>query len=267
MAAFFVIPLFAMAWLSLQSGNVIDGFTQTFEFKNYATALNLYHGQIIRAFFYALIATVACILLGYPIAYWIAFRAGKYKSTFLLIVLLPFFITFILRIVAWQQLLSDNGPLLGTLKNLGLASPDVALLGTPTAVMMGLAYNQMPFMILPIYVALERIDPSYIEAANDLFSSPLDVFRRIILPLSQPGLFAGVLLTFTRTAGDFVTTELLGSQSTTMTGNIIKVEYLVNSAYPIAATVSTMLTLMIIVIVGVYGRLFGTKDVTRALAA
>jgi spermidine/putrescine transport system permease protein len=262
--AFFAIPLVLMVSLSLQTGNLIDGFQQTFHWQNYTDGLGAYGEQFTRSLWYGLLATVVCIAVSYPAAYWIAFRAGDRKTTYLFLLILPYFVSFILRTVAWKLVLTDNGPVLGPLRGWGLLPDGFHVLDTGVAVVSGLAYNFLPFMALPIYVALERIDPRVVEAAYDLYASRLQTFLRVILPLSLPGVFAGVIMTFVPVASDYVNAEVLGGPQNTMIGNVIQSEYFDNSAYPMASALS--FTLMAILLLGIfaYARALGTQDVLEA---
>ncbi len=218
--------------------------------------------QIVRSFEYALFVTVLALLIGYPIAYTIAFRGGRYKNILLLLVILPFFTAFVIRTLNWRLILADNGFVLGTLKEWGLLDPAYHVIATPLAVISGLTYNVLPFMILPLYVSLEKIDPRLIEAANDLYAGRLEAFRRVTLPLSMPGVFAGSLLVFIPAIGDFVNSALLGSRETTMIGNVIQRLFLQTNAYPEAAALSFVLMGATLVLVAIYARAVGTDNLT-----
>ncbi|MGW0072206.1 ABC transporter permease, partial [Streptosporangium sandarakinum] len=210
LAIFLVVPMVFMASVSTQEGDVVNGFVQTFNLSIYGDVLSQYGTQFLRSAGYGLVATVVSIVLAYPMAYWIAFRGGSRKSTYLLLVLLPFFVSFVLRTVSWKFLLADNGLLLSPLKSLGLVPDDFHVLQTTVAVIGGLVYNYLPFMILPIYVALERVDPRVVEAAQDLYAARRQAFTKVVLPLSLPGVFAGVLMTFVPMTADYVNAEILG---------------------------------------------------------
>jgi spermidine/putrescine transport system permease protein len=266
LAIFFVVPTIVMLSMSLQSGNVIDGFAFTGNWHNYIDGLTTYHDQIVRSLLYGLAATVIQILIGFPVAYWIAFKGGSNKSVYLFLVLLPFLVSFVLRTISWQFLLSDNGILLGPLRDAGLIPQDFRVLATPYAVIGGLSYNFLPFMILPMYVALERIDPRLLEAAQDLYASKAQTFMRVVLPLSLPGVFAGVLMTFVPASSDYVNASVLGGTGTTMIGNVIQNQYLINQDYPVAAAMS--FTLMAVLLIGIfaYARALGTDDVLEVAA-
>jgi spermidine/putrescine transport system permease protein len=266
LAIFFVLPLFVMVSLSLQTGNLITGFQQTFHFANYSNMISQYHQQLLRSLWYGVIATTLCVILAYPMAYWIAFFGGRSKSTYLFLVLLPFFVTFVLRTVAWQFLLGDQGLVLGWLKSAGIVSQDFHVLATGTAVIAGLVYNYLPFMLLPIYVALERIDPSLLEAAGDLYATRRQTFLRIVFPLTIPGIFAGVLLTFVPVVSDYVNASILGGTGQTMIGNIIQTLYLTNSDYPDASALSILLMAILMVGIFIYARALGTRDLLDAAA-
>jgi len=263
---FLVVPLAAMASVSLQTGNVIDGFVMTFSVSNYADAISGYSTQLVRSLLYGGLATVAMLLIGYPVAYWIAFKGGSRKSMYLFLLLLPFFVSFVLRTISWGFLLSDDGILFGTLKGWGVLPAGFHVLATAFAVVAGLAYNWLPFMILPIYVSLERVDPRLVEAAQDLYATKRAAFRKVVLPLSLPGVFAGVLMTFVPATADPINAQVLGGTGNTMIGNIIQTEYLVNNDYPTASALS--FTLMAVLLVGIFGyaRVLGTENVLEAAA-
>jgi spermidine/putrescine transport system permease protein len=263
---FFAIPMVAMLSLSLQQGDVVYGYRQTFHWQNYTDAITGYHDQLFRSLIYAAIGTILLIALAFPVAHWIAFYGGKRKPTYLFLLLLPFFVSFVLRTISWRQILTDNGPVLHALKSVNLVPDSYHLLGTPEAVIGGLVYNYLPFMVLPIYVALERIDPRVVEAARDLYASPALSFRKVILPLALPGVFAGVLMSFVPMASDYVNSEVLGSQSTTMIGQVIQHKYLQTSDYPTAAALSFILMAVLLVGIFAYARALGTEDVMKVAA-
>jgi spermidine/putrescine transport system permease protein len=261
LAIFFVVPILVMLSLSLQSGNAEQGFRFTWEWSNYADAWEFYSTQFIRSFVYALIVTTLCLVLAYPMAYWIAFYGGKHKSTYLFLILLPFFVSFVIRTASWKFILNDEGILLGPLKEAGLLPADFHLLATSTAVIGGLTYNYLPFMVLPLYVALERVDPSLVEAAHDLFASRASAFRKVVFPLSLPGVFAGVLITFVPVASDFVNSGILGGTQTTMIGNVIQTVYLNSNDYPLASAMSFLLMAALLIGIFIYARALGTEQV------
>jgi spermidine/putrescine transport system permease protein len=267
LVVFFAAPLIFLISMSTQTGDVVSGFTQDFNWHNYVTGFSDYHSQFIRSLLYGGLATALCIVLSYPTAYWIAFRGGARKSTYLFLILLPFFVSFVLRTISWQYILGDNGLILEPLKSLGIVGQNFRVLATGTAVVGGLTYNYLPFMVLPIYVALERIDFRVVEAAYDLYANRVQAFTKVILPLSLPGVFAGVLLNFVPAASDYVNAAVLGGPNNTMIGNIIQDEYLNLQNYPIGAALS--FTLMAILLIGifVYARALGTEQVLEAGAA
>jgi len=264
---FFVVPILVMLSLSLQSGNAEEGYRFTWAWSNYADAWDFYHVQFVRSIVYGLIVTVLCLVLAYPMAYWIAFYGGRHKSTYLFLILLPFFVSFVIRTASWKFILNDEGFVLGPLKEAGLLPGDFHILATSTAVIGGLTYNYLPFMVLPLYVALERIDPSLVEAAYDLFASRSQAFRRVVFPLSLPGVFAGVLITFVPVASDFVNSGILGGTQTTMIGNVIQTEYLTNNQYPLASAMSFMLMAALLIGIFVYARALGTEQVMEVSQA
>jgi spermidine/putrescine transport system permease protein len=266
MILFFVIPMLYMLSVSLQQGNFIDGFRQTFHFQNYADMVTLYHTQLIRSLVYGAITTVVSIAIAYPMAYWIAFRGGVRKSVYLFLVLLPFFVTFVLRTISWKFLLSDNGILLGPLKSAGLLPSSFHVLATGFAVVAGLVYNFLPFMLLPIYVSLEQMNPALLEAADDLYANRYDAFRRVIFPLSMPGVFAGVLLTFVPASSDYINAGILGGTHQVMIGNIIQTLYITNGQYQDASALSFVLLAVLLIGVFIYAKVQGTEDVMNAAA-
>src|SRR5207247_1383833 len=201
---FFLIPIVFMLSVSLQTGNLEGGFAQTWHFHRYIEVFQQYRPQMVRSFAFGTIATAITLLFGYPLAYWIAFHGGRHKTTFLFLLLLPFFVSFVIRILSWQFILADEGIVLGTLKDLHLVPSGLHVLSTPGAVIAGLTYDAMPFMALPIYVSLEHIDRAHVEAAADLYASPSQRFLRVILPLSAPGVYAGILLVAITNIGDYV---------------------------------------------------------------
>lgn len=263
LAVFFVVPFLSLARTSLSStsGSVfLPTMTFSWNFGNYLDAFGQYQDQILRSFGYALTATALCILLSFPLAYVIAFKAGRFKNLILGLVILPFFVTFLIRTIAWKTILADDGWVVSALDTIGLLPSDGRLLSTSWAVIGGLTYNWMIFMILPLYVSLEKIDPRLIEAAKDLYSSNTRSFTKVILPLSIPGLLAGSLLVFIPAAGDFINAEYLGSTQTTMIGNVIQQQFLVVKDYPAAAALSMVLIGIILVGVLLYTRALGTED-------
>jgi spermidine/putrescine transport system permease protein len=256
---FFAIPLFIMLLESLKSGTIDTGFTLTWEFSNYTDALADYNEQFIRSFEYAGIATILGILIGYPLAYVIAFLGGKYRNALLLLVIVPFFVTYLIRTLSWETILSDDGVVVGFLQTVGLVSEDGRLLDTTVSVVAGITYNFLPFMILPLYASLERIDPRLLEAGYDLYGRRRDVFLRVTLPLSMPGLVAGTLLMFIPAAGDFINAELLGTPNQFMIGNVIQSRYLEVADYPTAAALSFLLMAFMLIIVVIWARIAGTE--------
>jgi spermidine/putrescine transport system permease protein len=256
---FFAVPLVYMALESLKTGTIDTGFQLTWEFSNYTNALKNYDEQFIRSFEYAGIATGIALLIGYPLAYVIAFRGGRWKNALLLLVIVPFFVTYLIRTLSWETILSDSGIVVSTLKSLGIVSEDGRLLDTTISVVAGITYNFLPFMILPLYASIERIDPRLLEAGYDLYGRRRDVFLRVTLPLSMPGVVAGVLLTFIPAAGDFINAQLLGTPKQFMIGNVIQSRYLVVADYPTAAALSFLLMAFSLIIVIVWARVAGTE--------
>jgi spermidine/putrescine transport system permease protein len=266
LAIFFVVPTLILLQFSLMTGNEADGYAFTFAWQNYTHSLTTYWPQFIRSLEYGGIATALCIVLSYPIAYWIAFKGGSRKSTYLFLVLLPFFVSFVLRTISWQFFLSDNGMVLGPLKEWGLLPADFHILQTSVAVIGGLTYNYLPFMVLPIYVALERVDPGVVEASYDLYCSRTQSFLKVVLPLSLPGVFAGVLMNFVPASSDYVNAEVLGGPDNTMIGNIIQDQALTVRDYPTATALSATLMLALLLGIFAYARALGTETVLEAAA-
>jgi len=260
----FVVPMIAMLSLSLQTGNSLEGFRQTFRFANFTDALSQNGPFVVRSLRNAAIVTGIALLLAYPVAYWIAFYGGRFKNVFLFLLLLPFFISFVIRTVAWSFILSDSGIVLGTLKNIGLLPESYRVLGTTFAVIAGITYNLLPFTILPLYVSLEQIDHRLVEAARDLYASKTKAFTKVVLPLSMPGVFAAVLLTSIPAIGDYVNASVLGGPGTTMIGNVIQSEFLRDRNYPEAAALAFVLMAIMLVGAVIYARVLGTTRITEA---
>jgi spermidine/putrescine transport system permease protein len=258
---FFLIPIVAMLSLSTETGSADAGFSQTFNVGIFGQAFHLYGKYFIRSLYYGGTATLITFVVAYPLSYWIAFYGGRRKSTYLLLLLLPFFVSFVIRTVAWEFILSDDGIVLGFLKRLHLLPESFHILATSTAVIAGIAYNLLPFMALPLYVALESIDRSVVAAAGDLYSNKRATFLKVILPLSLPGVFAGVLLTFVPAMGDYVNASILGGTTNTMIGNIIQREYLQNFNYPMASTLSAILMIGMVIGIFIYAKALGTRSV------
>ena len=264
LALFFVVPAYYLAHTSLQTGSLDAGYAFTWAWENYTDAISTYHEQLTRSLVYAGIATAIALAVSYPLAYWIAFRGGRWKTLFLLIVIAPFFVTYLIRTLAWQNILSDNGPVVEVLSAIGVLDDGERLLATSTAVVAGITYNFLPFMALPLYASLEQIDERLIEAAEDLYASRLQAFLRVTLPLSLPGVVAGTLLTFIPAAGDFVNAELLGTPREAMIGNVIQSKFLVITDYGQAAALSFVLMAAILALVHAYTRALGADRLAEA---
>jgi spermidine/putrescine transport system permease protein len=258
---FFVVPLVTLISTSLYdpTGSIATGYEMTFHWRNYVDAIEGYGPQLWRSFLYAGSATVAAVLLGFPLAYAIAFKSGRWKNLMLILVIAPFFTSFLVRTLSWQLLLADNGWAVDVLRALGILGPDGHLLATPFAVVTGLTYNFLPFMVLPLYASLEKIDPRLIEAGSDLYAAPFTTFRKVTLPLAMPGLVAGTLLTFIPAAGDYINSELLGTPTTRMIGNEIQ-DLFAAGSYPIAAALSVTLMVAIVTLVAIYVRRAGSEE-------
>lgn len=253
LVVFYLIPLITLARTSVavQAGPWYDGFTRAF---------TVYGNHLLRSFDYALISTVLALALAYPLAYVMAFRSGRLRNLLLGLVVLPFFTTFLVRTFAWKTILNDRGAVVWVLTHLHVLPEGGRLLDTAIAVIGGLTYNFLPFMIMPIYVSLEKIDRRLVEAAQDLYSSPARAFLKVVLPLSLPGVFAGSLLTFIPAMGDFINAELLGSPNQQMIGTVIQNQFLQVRDYPLAASLSFLLMVLITIGVLAYARVLGTED-------
>src|SRR5436305_2194544 len=262
LAVFFLVPLGFLAYQSLQSGSIDFGYAFTWAWSNYGDAIRHYSGHFERSFEYAGIATAIALIVSYPVAYWIAFRGGRWKNLLLLGIVAPFFVTYLIRTLAWETILADHGLVVNTLRHLHLVSQNGRVLATSTAVVAGITYNFLPFMALPLYVSLEQIDARLIEAAEDLYANKLTVFLRVTLPLSLPGVVAGTLLTFIPAAGDSINAQLLGSPQNHMIGNVIQSKFLELTDYPAAAAMSFILMGAIIIAVAAYARAVGTEQLS-----
>ncbi len=261
LALFFIVPMVSLVSTSLYdpSGSLEVGYAMTGHVQNYLDALDAYSSQFIRSIIYAGIATIACLLLGYPLAYAIAFKAGRWKNLMLVAVIAPFFTSFLVRTLSWQLILGDQAWVADALRTVGLLGAEGHLMATPLAVVTGLTYNFLPFMVLPLYASLEKIDHRLHEAGADLYASPFTTFRKITLPLSMPGVVAGTLLTFIPAAGDYINAELLGNPQTTMIGNVIQ-NLFDGGSYPEAAALSVTLMAAIVVAVLFYINRAGTEE-------
>jgi len=263
LAIFFISPMFNLGATSLYdpNGSLDTGYQMTFHFANYSDALSQYYPQFLRSFAYAGVATISALAVAYPLAYAIAFKSGRWKNFLLVLVIAPFFTSFLVRTLAWTAILGDNSTFVQFLHTIHLLAPHGRILATPVAVITGLTYNFLPFMTLPLYASLEKIDPRLIEASSDLYASAFAGFRKVTVPLSMPGVVAGTLLTFIPASGDYINATLLGQGArTSMIGNIIDSAFLVRLAYPLAAALSFMLMATIVTLVVVYIRRAGTEE-------
>jgi spermidine/putrescine transport system permease protein len=263
LVTFFIIPILSLASTSTMvrpEGAQVGTYVQELRFQNYVDAFLANQDQYIRSFVYAGIATLLALAIAYPLAYMIAFKSGKYRNILLVLVVAPFFTSFLLRTVAWTQILGDEGPVISTLKLMPFVDDSIRLTATPFAVVSGLTYNFLPFMTLPLYASLERIDPRTLEAAGDLYANGFTTFRKVTVPLSMPGVVAGTLLTFIPAAGDYVNAALLGNPSTKMIGNVIESRFFAVVDYPTAAALSFTLMATILILVTLYIRKSGTDE-------
>jgi spermidine/putrescine transport system permease protein len=263
--AFFAIPALTQLYVSLQEGNFEVGYEFAWNFSTYTDALSQYDEQFLRSLRYAATATVLAFVISFPLAYFIAFKAGRWRNLMLLLIILPFFTSYLIRTVAWQTILSDNGFVAERLRDVGILGENGRLLATEVAVIAGITYNFLPFMALPLYVSLEKIDRRLIEAATDLYASRWTAFRRITLPLAVPGIIAGSLLTFIPAVGDFVNAQLLGTSRQYMIGNVIQSKFLVVTDYPEAAALSFILMGLLLVCVIAYTKVLGQRNLEEAI--
>ncbi len=260
LAVFFLVPTVTLVSQSIQEGSLEEGYAVTGNVGIYVEVLRDYAPQFGRSLLYAGLATVAALVIAYPLAYTIALKAGRWKNVLLVLVVAPFFTSFLVRTLAWKIILGDDSFVVDALRFVGVLADDGRLLATPFAVVCGLTYNFLPFMTLPLYASLEKLDGRLLEAANDLYASPFTTFRKVTLPLSMPGVVGGTLLTFIPAAGDYVNVEFLGTPQTSMIGNVIQSRFLVVGDYPAAAALSVILMVTIVVMVMVYVRRAGTEE-------
>ena len=266
LGVFFLVPLYYMAEVSLQEGTLEEGYRFTWAFDNYSNAISDFSDQFIRSFVYGGTATLAALLIAYPLAYAIAFHGGRWRNALLLAVIAPFFVTYLIRTLSWQTILDDASPTVDFMRTIGVIGDDGRLLATSGSVIAGITYNFLPFMILPLYASIERIDKRMLEAGYDLYATRREVFRRVTLPLSMPGVVAGSLLTFIPSVGDFINAELLGTPNQAMIGNVIQSRYLVVTDYPTAAALSFILMMIILALVVIWARVTGTEALMGAEA-
>ena len=260
---FFILPIINLAQTSTQTkiaGGDTGQYEQTFRFANYIDAFLASKEQFGRSFLFAIISTILALAIAYPLAYAIAFKSGKYKNLLLVLVVAPFFTSFLLRTIAWKQILGEEGFVVPTLRSLGIISQSTTLTSTSFAVVMGMTYNFLPFMTLPLFASIDRIDPRTLEASGDLYANGYTTFRKVTLPLSMPGVVAGTLLTFIPAAGDYVNAAILGNPSNKMLGNVIESRYFKIVDYPTAAALSFTLMAAILILVTLYIRKAGTEE-------
>jgi spermidine/putrescine transport system permease protein len=262
LALFFVVPFYSLVAMSLYDpeGSVLTGYEMTWHVGNYVDALQEYWQPLLRALWYGALATLFCLLLGYVLAYAIAFKAGRWKNLMLVLVIAPFFTSFLVRTLSWKLILADDGWIVNTLQFLHILGEDGRLLATPVAVVAGLTYNFLPFMVLPLFASIDKIDPRLIEASSDLYSNPVVGFFKVTWPLSLPGVVSGTLLTFIPAAGDYINATLLGSPNQRMVGNVIQNLFTDANDYPAAGALSMMMMLLIVLMVLFYVRRAGTEE-------
>jgi len=265
LVVFYLLPALTQLYVSLQEGNFEIGYAFAWNFQTYADAVGQYDEQLVRSLTYAAAATVLAFAISFPLAYFLAVKAGRWRTLMLLLIILPFFTSYLVRTIAWQTILADNGFVAERLRDVGLLGEGGRLLATTTAVVTGITYNYLPFMALPLYVSLEKIDRRLVEAATDLYASRWQAFKRVTLPLAVPGIFAGSLLTFIPAVGDFVNAQLLGTSRQYMIGNVIQSKFLVVTDYPEAAALSFLLMAVLLACVFVYARVLGARQLEEAV--
>jgi spermidine/putrescine transport system permease protein len=266
LAIFYALPSINQFYVSLMKGTVERGYDFKWNWSVYGDLASRYSEQFWRSLGYAGTATLLALVISFPLAYFIAFRAGRWKNVLLLLIILPFFTSYLVRTVAWQTILTDDGFVVNTLQSLGILGPGDRLLATRTAVITGITYNFLPFMALPLYVSLEKVDRRLVEAATDLYASRAVAFRKVTLPLALPGILAGSLLTFIPAVGDFINAQLLGTSRQYMIGNVIQSKFLVVVDYPAAAALSFLMMAVLLAIVFAYVRLLGSRGLTEGVA-
>ena len=266
LVVFFAIPALNQFYISLQEGSLEQGYVFNWNWSVYSDAIQRYDEQFFRSIGYAATATAIAFVISFPLVYFIAFKSGRWKNLLLLLIIAPFFTSYLVRTVAWQTILSDDSVVVDVGKSLGLIGDDGRLLATRTAVIAGITYNFLPFMALPLYVSLEKIDRRLIEAATDLYASRAQAFRRVTLPLAVPGILAGTLLTFIPAVGDFINAQLLGTSRQYMIGNVIQSKFLVIVDYPAAAALSFLMMGILLIGIFAYVRLLGARSLTEAAA-
>ncbi|QZY28102.1 ABC transporter permease [Nocardioides coralli] len=262
LAIFFVVPFYSLVATSLYdpTGSVFRGYEMTWSFGNYADALSEAWEPLLRSLWYGAIATLLCLVLGYVLAYAIAFKSGRWKNLMLVLVIAPFFTSFLVRTLSWKLILEDDGFIVNSLQFLQLLGDDGRLLATPIAVVAGLTYNFLPFMVLPLFASIDKIDHRLIEAAGDLYANPIVGFFRVTWPLSLPGVVSGTLLTFIPASGDYINAQLLGSPNQRMVGNVIQNLFTDANDYPAAGALSMILVILIVALVLLYVRRAGTEE-------
>jgi spermidine/putrescine transport system permease protein len=262
LALFFVVPLYSLVATSLfdPSGSDVTGYSMTYHWANYSHVVSDYWQPLVRSLWYGAVATFSCLVLGYVLAYAIAFKAGRWKNLMLVLVIAPFFTSFLVRTLSWKLLLADDGFIVNTLQFVHILGADGRLLVTPFAVIAGLTYNFLPFMVLPLYASIDKIDPRLIEASSDLYANPFVGFFKVTWPLSLPGVVSGTLLTFIPAVGDYINAELLGGPNQRVIGSVIQSLFTNANNYPAAGALSVILMAMIVVMVLFYVRRAGTED-------
>ena len=242
---FAVVPLAMLTVYSFCQRDELGRIVFAFSWENYARVFEPRYLFILwRSIGYAAITTLLCALIGYPAAYYMARRPERQRERWLLLVMIPFWSSFLIRTYAWVQILKGSGLLNATLQTLHLIAAPVDWLYTPTAVLIGLVYTFLPFMILPVFASAEKLDLSLLEAAQDLGAGPASVFARVILPLTWPGIAAGTVLVFIPAIGMFAVTDLLGGAQVPLIGNVIQNQFLQARNWPFGAALGVVFTLL-----------------------
>lgn len=264
---FFLIPLGIMLIYSFcehtYSSDMRAGVSWSFTFENYLNAFDKSYLQaIIRSFWIATVNTIICLIVGYPIAYYISHRKPRFKNALLILVIIPFWTNFIVRTYAWMVILRENGLINAILSKMGLINDPLQMLFTNGAVITGLVYGYLPFMILPLYASIEKVNPSLLEASYDLGANRFQTFFKVMLPLTMPGIIAGSILVFVPTLGAFVTPDLLGGAKVMMIGNIIQNQYTKVRNWPFGSALSFILLNAVLAMLFLYVK-FGTSQESK----
>ncbi|GAA1995279.1 ABC transporter permease [Catenulispora subtropica] len=271
LVVFFIVPMWSIISTSVEEGDMDTGFVLTWRWANFGDVWDKWSDEIVRSLEYSLMCTLFCLLLALPLAYFIAFKAGRWKNLLMALVVAPFFTSYLIRTLAWKTILADDGWVMHVLTTLhitpllsgmGWTYSDNSVLQTPFSVVCGMVYNFLPFTVLPIYTAMEKIDPRLHEAGQDLYASAWATFRKVTFPLALPGIVGGTLLTFIPAVGDYTNAVMLGGPKTKVIGTVIEQQMVgTGGNLPYGAALSVMLMLGTLVITLVYIKKAGTEEI------